>query len=234
MDIGHHSRGTSRRCELMMMNSAKSVDDRIATRASLLNRLKDPGDGLAWNEFYLTYRDLIYSVARRGGLTELEASEVVQDTLISVSKKIPGFSYDPSKDSFKGWLLTVTRWRIRDQIEKRAQAAKHQHVRSAWARGDPDTRTATIDRLPDPASADLATVWDQQWEAHLVQVALARVKRQADPQHYQIYHLQVVLGQSTREVARALNVSSAQVYLAKHRVGNLIKKEVRNLRKTLL
>src|SRR5215831_1757967 len=119
--------GISRgRCQLTMMSSAEAADDRIPTRASLLNRLKDPGDGLAWNEFYLTYRDLIYSVARRAGLTELEASEVVQDTLISVSRKIPGFTYDPSKDSFKGWLLTVTRWRIRDQIELRARAAKRE------------------------------------------------------------------------------------------------------------
>jgi RNA polymerase sigma-70 factor (ECF subfamily) len=216
---------------MMMMSSAKPTDDRIPTRASLLNRLKDPGDGLAWNEFYLTYRDLIYSVARRTGLTELEANEVVQDTLISVSRKI---RYDPSKDSFKGWLLTVTRWRIRDQFERRAQAAKHQHVRSASVGGEQDTRTATIERVPDPGTVDLAAVWEEEWEAHLLQVALARVKRQAHPQHYQIYHLHVILGQSTREVARALNVSTAQVYLAKHRVGNLIKKEVRGLRKTLL
>src|SRR3974390_767000 len=123
-----------------MISSATPADDRIPTRASLLNRLKDPGDGLAWNEFYLTYRDLIFSVARKSGLTELEASEVVQDTLISGSKKIPGFTYDPSKDSFKGWLLTVTWWRIRDQFERRAQAAKHQHIRSPSVRGEQDTR----------------------------------------------------------------------------------------------
>jgi RNA polymerase sigma-70 factor (ECF subfamily) len=217
-----------------MISSAKPADDRIPTPASLLHRLKDPADGLAWSEFYLTYRDLIYSVARRAGLTELEASEVVQDTLISVSRKIPGFSYDPSKDSFKGWLLTVTRWRIRDQLERRAQAAKQEHARSASVPGGQDTRTATIERLPDSATVDLAAVWEEEWEAHLLQAALARVKRQAHPQHYQIYHLHAILGQSTREVARALNVSTAQVYLGKHRVGNLIKKEVRELRKNLL
>src|SRR5262249_8856832 len=141
---------------------------------------------------------------------------------------------DPSKDSFKGWLLTVTRWRIRDQIELRARAAKREPVRSASVRGEQDTRTATIERVPDPGSVDLAAVWEEEWEAYLLQVALARVKRQAHPQHYQIYHLHVILGQSTREVARALNVSTAHVYLAKHRVGKLIKKEVRELRKTLL
>jgi len=216
------------------MNPALPDNDPIPTRASLLNRLKDPGDALAWNEFYLTYRDLIYSVARRAGLTELEASEVVQDTLISVSRKIPGFTYDPSKDSFKGWLLTVTRWRIRDQLERRARAAKHEHVRSASVGDERDPRTATIERQPDPATVDVAAVWEEEWETHLLQVALARIKRVAHPQHYQIYHLHVILGQSCREVARALNVSAARVYLAKHRVGNLIKKEVKDLKRTLL
>jgi DNA-directed RNA polymerase specialized sigma24 family protein len=94
-------------------------DEVIPTRASLLERLKDLGDASSWDEFHRTYRELIFSVARRAGLNETEADEVVQDTLISVAKKMPGFTYDPAKDSFKGWLLTVTRWRILDQLEKR-------------------------------------------------------------------------------------------------------------------
>src|SRR5215472_10696686 len=91
----------------------------IPTRASLLQRLKDLDDQSSWREFYDLYHDLIFSVARRAGLNELEAGEVVQTTLISVARKMPGFTYDPAKDSFKGWLLTVIRWRIRDQLAKR-------------------------------------------------------------------------------------------------------------------
>jgi RNA polymerase sigma-70 factor (ECF subfamily) len=209
-------------------------DDRIPTRASLLGRLKDPGDEASWNEFYQTYRDLIYSVARRASLTEHEADEVVQDTLISVAKKMPGFRYDASKDSFKGWLLTMTWWRIKDQLERRARAAKRDQLRPAGGTEEQGTRTATIDRVPDPAGERLTEVWEEEWEKHLLHVALGRIKRQAHPQQYQIYHLNVILGQAPREVARALNVSMPQIYLAKHRVGNLIKKEVRALRKTLL
>lgn len=208
--------------------------DRIPTRASLLDRLKDPDDSASWNEFYGLYRELIYSVARRAGLAEQEAAEVVQDTLISVAKKMPEFTYDPAKDSFKGWLLTVTRWRIRDQLEKRAREAKSIQARPLYTTEEQGTRTATIERVPDPAGFDVAVVWEEEWEKHLLQAALARIKRQAHPQHYQIYHLNVILGQSPREVARALNVSVAQIYLAKHRVGMLIKKELRALKKTLV
>src|SRR5439155_7279392 len=101
------------------MFAAMPSDELIPTRASLLERLKDLGDRASWDDFYQTYRELIYSVARKAGLKETEAEEVVQDTLIAVARKIPEFHYDPSVDSFKGWLLTVTRWRILDQLEKR-------------------------------------------------------------------------------------------------------------------
>ena len=204
-------------------------DEVIPTRASLLERLKDLGDDASWKEFHQTYRELIFSVARRAGLNEIEADEVVQDTLISVAKKMPGFTYDPAKDSFKGWLLTVTRWRILDQLEKRKRVESQSLLTSAPTKDEGGTRTATVERIADPAGFDLTALWDEEWEKHLLQAALGRIKRQVHPQHYEIYHLHVILGQPVREVTRALGVNAAQVHLAKFRVGQLLKKEIRRL-----
>jgi RNA polymerase sigma factor (sigma-70 family) len=216
-----------------MVNCLMPRDDGIPTRASLLERLKDMSDKASWDAFYETYHELIFSVARRAGLTESEAREVVQDTLIAVAKKMPGFTYDPAKDSFKGWLLTVVRWRILDQLSKRSAESVEQHQRCPFGgHAEQDTRTATIDRVPDPA-AQLDGVWEEEWEAQVLHAALARIKRQVRPQHYQVYHLHVILGQPVREVARALRVNTAQIYLAKHRVGNLLKKEVKRLKEEL-
>jgi len=208
-------------------------DEGIPTRASLLKRLKDMGDQASWDAFYEIYHDLIFSVARRAGLNESEAREVVQDTLIAVAKKMPDFTYDPAKDSFKGWLLTVVRWRILDQLSKRGVQAGEQHQRSGRPT-EQDTRTATIDRVPDPGGAALEGVWKEEWESQMLRIALARIKRAVRPQHYQIYHLNVILGQSAREVARALRVNAAQIYMAKHRVRNLLKKELRRLKEALI
>ena len=68
---------------------AMPPDQYLPTRASLLERLKDLDDQASWMEFYQTYHELIYSVARRAGLAEQEAEEVVQNTLISVARKMP-------------------------------------------------------------------------------------------------------------------------------------------------
>lgn len=203
----------------------------IPTRASLLSRLKDLDDAASWNEFYQTYRELIFSVARRAGLNEIEAEEVVQDTVIAVARKMPGFTYDPAKDSFKGWLLTVTRWRILDQLQKRQPPGRQTHQAATPTR-DEGTRTDTVERIADPASVDLAAIWLEEWQRNLIHTALARVKRQVHPQHYEIYHLHVILEKPAREVARTLGVSIGQVYLAKHRVGFLLKKEAKRLERS--
>ena len=75
----------------------EAADLSIATRASLLQRLKDCDDQASWQEFYDLYRDLISSFALKAGLTLSEAEEVVQETVIGVARKLPDFSYDPRK-----------------------------------------------------------------------------------------------------------------------------------------
>ncbi len=90
-----------------------------ATRRSLVDRLVNWDDQKRWQEFFDTYWKLIYATARKSGLTDAEAQEVVQETVITVAKKIDKLKYDPAIGSFKGWLLQITRWRIVDQFRKR-------------------------------------------------------------------------------------------------------------------
>ena len=118
----------------------------IATRQSLLERLKNWSDQQSWQEFFDSYWRLINAVALKAGLTELEAQEVVQDTVIAVAKNIEGFRYDPAVCSFKTWLLRFTRWRILDVVRKRKRQRKHLEP------GDRDMGDSpAIDQVPDPA-----------------------------------------------------------------------------------
>ena len=95
-----------------MSSDLLNPEELIPTRASLLSRLKDQRDDESWHDFFNTYWKLVYSVALKAGLTEQEAQDVVQETLITVSRRIPEFRYDPAVCSFKTWLLNLTRWRI--------------------------------------------------------------------------------------------------------------------------
>lgn len=202
-----------------------------------MNRLKDAGDTASWEEFHGSYRGLLVGVARRAGLNEHEAEEAVQETFIAVANKMPGFRYEPGKDSFKGWLLQIVRWKVADQARRRRRGAESvvasepaDIAEKLALAEDPRTR-ASIDlaNLIDPTQ-DFAAVWEAEWERHLVDQALTIVKRQARPEHYAIYHLHVVEDRPVAEVRRTLGVSSAAVYLAKHRVGALVRRETLRLR----
>src|SRR3954468_4303295 len=93
----------SKRCGAMF-----NINELIPTRQSLLSRLKDWGDQESWTVFFDTYWKLIYHAAMKAGLTEAEAQDVVQETVISVLKSMETFRYDPEKGSFKTWLLRLT------------------------------------------------------------------------------------------------------------------------------
>ena len=210
-----------------MPSDLPNVKELIPTRDSLLSRLKDWRDDDSWRDFFNTYWKLLHGVALKAGLTEEEAQEVVQETVITVARRIPEFRYDPSVCSFKTWLLNLTRWRIVDQLRKRRPAIADR------TRPDAATRTAMIERVPDPASLDLGAVWDEEWERQLLAAAIQRVKHKVKPEQYQVFHLCVFKEWPVKKVATQLGVSAAQVYLAKHRIGALLKREVKAVRKRM-
>src|SRR5206468_8670774 len=98
------------------------------TRQSLLSRLRSWDDQESWKDFFDTYWRLIYNAAVRAGLTEPEAQDVVQETLLSVAKKIPEFKYDSRKGSFKTWLMCLIRWRIANQFRKRQRRTESPRI----------------------------------------------------------------------------------------------------------
>jgi RNA polymerase sigma factor (sigma-70 family) len=197
----------------------------FATRRSLVDRLANWDDRKHWQEFFDSYWKLIYSTARKSGLTDAESQEVVQETVITVAKKIDKLNYDPAIGSFKGWLLQITRWRIADQFRKR-EPGNAKRPRSA-----DDRLTATIERVPDSRIVDLDAVWEAEWKENLFEAAITRVKKKIEPKQFQIFDCYVRKEWPAQKVAERLRVNVGQVYLARHRVGALLKKEIRVLKK---
>ena len=76
------------------MSTEPGTDSLLPTRQSLLSRLRDCQDQEGWREFFDTYWRLIYRVARQAGLEDATAQDVVQNTLIYLSRRLPKFRYD--------------------------------------------------------------------------------------------------------------------------------------------
>jgi RNA polymerase sigma factor (sigma-70 family) len=203
------------------MRVLKKPTELLPTRSSLLSRLRDLGDKESWQDFFNTYWALIYGTARKAGLTDAEAQDVVQETVITVAKHIQDFKYDPSK-SFKAWLLKTTRWRIQDQFRKRLPLYPHDTTGEA-------TRTSTVERIPSCSEEDLNLIWEEEWQSHLQSVALERVRSKANPKHYQVFDLYVMKEWPVEKVCGTLHVSEDLVYQTKTRILKQLRQEVHHL-----
>lgn len=196
-------------------------DTFTGTRRSLLTRLKHWDDSGAWREFFDTYGKLIYAFAVKAGLKDAEAQDVVQETLLSVAKHMPGFRYDRSRGSFRSWLFNQTRWRIMDEFRKRQRHSQSQAGGDESSNAIPDW-----ERIPDPGAEKWETSWDAEWRENQLARALERVRHQVSERQLQLFQLFAVQGWSMAEITRSLKVNRAQVYMAKMRVGKLVRAEL--------
>ncbi len=141
---------------------------------------------------------------------------------------MPEFQYDRSKGSFKGWLWRVTRNHVAEFLRRK--------YRDGARRGElPDTATGespALERIADPDATPDA-LWDEEWRDHLLKRALLRVRSMVSARSYQIFHLSTVKGWTVDQVKENLRIGRTQIYLARHRVGRLVKKELETLRKEL-
>ena len=208
------------------MLTEPGTDSLLPTRQSLLTRLRDWQDQDGWRQFFDTYWRLIYRVARQSGLDDATAQDVVQNTFIYLSRRMPKFHYDPARGSFKSWLRRVTRSRI--SVFRRRVEAREPRLPDLPIEED---ETPVWETIPDPAGDKVDEIWQREWEDNLLKAALRRISPKVSAQQLMIFELAALGEVPLKQVARKLDVSLMQVYLARHRVGKLFKAEVIRLRK---
>jgi RNA polymerase sigma-70 factor (ECF subfamily) len=208
------------------MLTEPGTDLYLPTRRSLLSRLHDWQDHDGWREFFDTYWRVIYRVTRQAGLDDATAQDVVQNTFIYLARRMPKFRYDPARGSFKSWLRRVTRSRI-SVFWRRANAQEPRLPELPLEEDD----GAVWESVPDPAGDVLDEIWQREWEDNLLKAALRRIGPKVSAQQLMIFQLAALGEVPLKQVARKLDISLMQVYLARHRVGKLFRAEVARLRR---
>jgi RNA polymerase sigma-70 factor (ECF subfamily) len=186
------------------------------TRASLLLRIRDPSDRLAWNDFVQLYAPLIHAYGMHRGLQDADAADLVQEVLRRVARSIPQFEYDRSRGSFRGWLLTVTRNELRKMAARKSSRAQ--------ASGDTAVRSLLEQEPDEPASDDQ---WDREYQWNLFLWAAERVKAEFREATWQAFWRTVVEGQAIETVAQELKLS-----IARSRVIARIRQEIATIEET--
>jgi RNA polymerase sigma-70 factor (ECF subfamily) len=189
------------------------------TRASLLIQIRDGTNQAAWQEFVDLYGPVIYGFARKRGLQDADAADLMQDVLRSVSAAIGRLDYDRNHGTFRGWLFTVTRNKVFNFLA----------ARRIRPQGTGDTGTNQL-LAEEPAAADGSDAWELEYQRRLASIAMDRVKGEFHDNTWQAFWLTAVEGLAAAEVAKRVGMSAGAIYVAKSRVLARLKDEVETMR----
>src|SRR3954453_3243056 len=172
----------------MPPGSAPSGSPRMAeapdTRASLLVRLRDGRDADAWGQFVRVYAPVVYGVARKRGLQDADAADLMQEVLRSVALAAGRLDYDPRRGTFRGWLYSITRNKVYNFLEGRRR-----HARGT---GESNAHQRLEEHPGREADAD---DWDKEYERKAFAWAADRVRDEFQPSTWQAFWHTAVDGQ---------------------------------------
>lgn len=184
------------------------------TRLSLLFRLSDPADQVAWEEFVRLYHPVIYRTARYRGLQDADALDVAQQVLVSVGKSLAERPHDPNRARFRTWLGTVTR---------NAAINALRSLPAAQASGD-SALQRTLEQLAD--RADEAEVLEREYQKERFRAAARRIEPEFAKDTWQAFWLSTVEEQPIEQVAKKLGKQTGSVYAARSRIIRRLREEI--------
>jgi RNA polymerase sigma-70 factor (ECF subfamily) len=188
------------------------------TRVTLLARLRqDPTDQGAWDEFVERYGRHIYRWCRQWKLQDADAEDVTQDILLKLAQKLRDFAYDPAR-SFRGWLKTVAHHAWRDFADSPGRARAAAGDSQVWE------LMQTLE-----AREDLVGKLEEAFDLELLEAAKVRVRLRVAPHTWEAFRLAALEGMPVAEVAAAVGMQVAMVYVAKSKVQKMLQEEVRKL-----
>lgn len=194
-------------------SSAVSAGSGGVTSLSLLERVK-VRDPEAWQRLVRLYGPLVYQWCRRWQLAPEDAADISQDVFQAVSLHVAGFRRDSAAHSFRAWLWTITRNKMRDHFRRR------QHEADAVGGTSAQLRLQEVpEEVPDDGEEASAA-------GQLVHRALDLIHAEFEERTWQMFWRSAVKGEAPADIAADLGVSADAVRMAKSRVLRRLRQEL--------
>ncbi|HRQ73483.1 MAG TPA: sigma-70 family RNA polymerase sigma factor [Phycisphaerales bacterium] len=177
------------------------------TTTTILHDLRDARNDRAWERFVNRFRDPLVAFARRSGLSQADADDAAQETLVELARSLRDGRYDRDKGRLSAWLFGIAR---RCVLRHRQREA-----RSRERTTDDDAMRAIEQPTDEKPVEDL---WNTEWERWAWTACLERARAEFEPATLRAFLLAVQSDRAADSIAEELRVPVKAVYNAKHRV----------------
>lgn len=189
------------------------------TRHTLIERIRDQHNEIAWEEFVASYESYIYAIIRRMGISPEDSKDIHQDVVLNIWKKLPEYRKNPNT-RFRGWLSTVTsnavKYFIRSSVNKSKKLDRFENL---------------LNDLAD-SSTEIEKIAEEEWELFIADKALENVKEAFSGRGIDVFQMSLK-GSPISEIATSLNIEESSVYQLRARVKKSLTKEIARLKEDL-
>ena len=189
------------------------------TQVSLILRLRDRSDAEAWEQFVSIYHPLIWSVAKRLQMSDADANDACQNTLLRLSQVVHQWSPNKANSNFRGWLFRVARNCMLRQFEKDGRRT----ISAVDQEGE-----QFLDQLAEDGVKG-ETLFQLEFRRQQFAIAIETVRPSVKPLYWEAFRLSYIENLGIKETAERLETDVKTVYVARHRVLNRIRSEVNQL-----
>ena len=182
------------------------------TRPSLMLRLREAADQLAWTEFVSIYEPLLLRLMRQRGLQESDARDVTQQVVLAVTQAVERWQPDGREASFRRWLFAIAR----KLALKFVQRGRSPIGTARQGTGGSDM-LKLLDNLPEPEHRT-AVAFDDEYRTEIFHFAAEQVRVEFRDTTWQAFWRTCVLNEAISDVAAQLGTTTGNVYVARSRV----------------
>ena len=177
------------------------------TNTSLLMGLKDQKNDAVWSEFFGRYQPMLHAFARKLGMSDQDAQDAAQETLMAFCSAYREGAYDREKGRLRTWLFGIASHKVRD-IQRRGGRER--------VVVDQTEGTAFFNKVPD--DEQVSQIWENEWQQAVLKQCMNEVRKQVKPQTMEAFEMFALKGMSAEDVAAKLGMTENAVWIAKNRV----------------
>ncbi len=164
-------------------------------------------DSESWSRLAATFGPIVYSWCRTSGVPAADAADVVQEVFTAVARGIRTFERRKQEGSFRSWLATITRNKVRDHFRRSAEDAGGIGGTTAWQ------------MLQEQPEQELeSSICPETARTAIHRRVLESVRNEFEVKTWTAFWMTAVDGKTAAEVSQELGISPASVYQAKSRI----------------